>query len=80
MGHPEWRQDLDDAVALARRSNDPATAAGVITWTYGLEIQYGVFRADDSALRTIEEAVQTADGPATMPCSVWPSTHWVSHC
>ena len=62
VGHPEWRQDLDDAVALARRSNDPATAAGVIAWTYGLEIQYGVFRADDSALRTIEEGVQTAAG------------------
>ena len=32
----------------------------VLTWTYGVAICYGVLRADDSALRAIEEAVQTA--------------------
>ena len=32
----------------------------VVTWTYGVAICYGVLRADDSALRAIEEAVQTA--------------------
>jgi class 3 adenylate cyclase len=59
LGRPGWRQDLHDAVAMARK-RDPATLGVVVTWTYGLAIQYGVFRADDSALHTIEEAVQTA--------------------
>ena len=61
LGRPGWRQDLHDAVAMARHS-DPATLAGVVAWTYGFAIQYGVLRADDSALRAIEEAVQTAEG------------------
>ena len=59
LGRPGWRQDLHDAVAMARNS-DPATLAVVVTWTYGLAMQYGVLRADDSAVRAIEEAVQTA--------------------
>ena len=58
LGRPGWRQDLHDAVAMAQDS-DPATLGVVLTWTYGA-ILYGVLRADDSALRTIEEAVQTA--------------------
>src|SRR6202011_2731888 len=59
LGRPRWRQDHHDAVAMARNS-DPATFAGVVIGTYGLGIHYGVLRADDSALRAIEEAVQTA--------------------
>ncbi len=59
LGRPGWRQDLHDAVAMARNS-DPATLAVVVAWTYGLAIQYGVLRADDSAVRASEEAVQTA--------------------
>jgi class 3 adenylate cyclase len=58
LGRPGWRQDLHDAVAMARDS-DPATLGLVVTWTYGA-IVYGVLRADDSALRAVEEAVQTA--------------------
>jgi hypothetical protein len=58
VGRPGWRQDLHDAVAMARNS-DPATLALVVVWTYGC-IPYGVLRADDSALRASEEAVQTA--------------------
>jgi hypothetical protein len=58
LGRPAWRQDLDDAVAMARNS-DPATLGVVVTWTYGA-IAYGVLRADDSTMRAIEEAVQTA--------------------
>ena len=46
---------------MARRS-DPATFAAVVAWTYALAMQYGVLRADDSAVRAIEEAVQTAEG------------------
>ena len=59
LGRPGWRQDLHDAVAMARNS-DPATLGLVVTWTYGA-IAYGVLRADDSALLAIEEAVQTAE-------------------
>ncbi len=58
LGRPGWRQDLHDAVAMARNS-DPATLGLVVAWTYGA-ILYGVLRADDSALRAVEEAVQTA--------------------
>jgi hypothetical protein len=41
------------------RNSDPETLGIVLTWTYAA-MPYGVLRADDSALRTIEEAVQTA--------------------
>ena len=61
LGRPGWRQDLHDAVAMARRSNHPTTFAGVVIWSYGWAIQYAVLRADDSAVRVIEEAVQTAE-------------------
>ncbi len=59
LGRPGWRQDLHDALAMAR-SSDPATLGLVVTWTYGLAISYGVLAADDSAMRAVEEAVQTA--------------------
>ena len=59
LGRPGWRQDLHDAVAMARNSN-PQFFALVVLWTYAVEIQYGVLRADDSAVRASEEAVQTA--------------------
>jgi hypothetical protein len=61
LGRPGWRQDLDDAVAAARRSNHPATFAVLLTWTYGYAMHFGVLRADDSAVRTLEEAVLTAE-------------------
>src|SRR4029077_3658570 len=54
-----WRQDLYDAVAMAQHS-DPTTHALVAAWTYCLAMTYGVLRADDSAVRAIEETVQTA--------------------
>jgi class 3 adenylate cyclase len=59
LGRPGWRQDLHDAVAMAR-SSDPTTVAFVVSWTYGMQIFCGVLRADDSAVRACEEAVQTA--------------------
>ncbi len=59
LGHPGWRRDLHDAVAMARNS-DPATLGLVVTWTYGVGMVYGVLAADDSAVQAIEEAVQTA--------------------
>ena len=62
LGRPGWRRDLDDARAMARHHNDPMTIAGIVAWTYGLAIQYGVFRADDSALHAVEDAAQVAAG------------------
>jgi hypothetical protein len=59
LGRPGWRQDLHDAVAMARRSN-AETLSGAVAWTYGFALQYGVLRADDSALRAGEDAVHTA--------------------
>ncbi|AGB25700.1 adenylate/guanylate cyclase family protein [Mycobacterium sp. JS623] len=61
LGRPEWRQDFHDAVAMARNST-PTTFAAVVAWTYGVAIQYGALRADDSAVCTLEEAVQAAQG------------------
>ena len=61
LGRPGWRQDLHDAVAMARNS-DPVTFAAIVGWTYGHAMHYGVLRADDSVVRASEEAVQTAAG------------------
>ena len=61
LGRDGWRQDLDDAVAMARNS-DPLTHGAVVTCKYGWTIFYGVLRADDSAVREIEEALQIAEG------------------
>ena len=61
LGRPGWRQDLHDAVAMARRSTrqpSPVSSPGPTVSRYS----YGVLRADDSAVRAIEEAVQTAEG------------------
>ena len=65
LGRPGWRQDLHDAVAMARHS-DPATLACVVAWTYGNAMLYGVPRVDDSALRIFEEAVHTAEGASNV--------------
>ena len=61
LGRPGWRQDLHDAVPIARNS-DPTTFSAVTAWTYGGAIQFGVLRADEPAVRAIEEAVQRAEG------------------
>ncbi|MGX9788095.1 AAA family ATPase [Mycobacterium sp. MMS18-G62] len=59
LGRPRWRQDLHDAVAMARRSNTE-TLSGAVAWTYGFAMQYGVLRTSDSVVHVCEEAVQTA--------------------
>jgi class 3 adenylate cyclase len=58
-GRPGWRQDLHDAVAMARRSNTE-TFSGVVSWAYGHAIHFGALRADDSLVRACEDALQTA--------------------
>ncbi|HEY7050562.1 MAG TPA: adenylate/guanylate cyclase domain-containing protein [Mycobacterium sp.] len=60
LGRPGWRQDHHDAVEMAQKS-DPTTLAAVVIWSYGLGIGYGILRADDSAVRTIEQAVHAAE-------------------
>jgi hypothetical protein len=65
LGRPGWRQDLHDALAMARHST-PETLASVVAWTYGFATQYGALRADDSAVRAIEQAVQTAEGSSNV--------------
>jgi class 3 adenylate cyclase len=61
LGRPGWREDLDDAVAMARNS-DTATQTAVVNYKYSWTVFYGVLRADDSALPEIEEAVHAAEG------------------
>ena len=61
LGRPGWRQNLDEAVAVARRSNHPATFAVIVAWAYSFATHFGVLGADDSAVRVIEEAVQNAE-------------------
>ncbi len=60
LGRPGWRRDLSDAVAMGRRSN-AETFSGVVAWTYGFAMQYGVLRANDVLMRNSEEAVRTAN-------------------
>jgi class 3 adenylate cyclase len=69
LGQTGWRQDLNDAFAMAQQS-DPTTLAMVTGWTYGIGIFYGVLRADDAALRTIDEAVRTAEGSSNAAFSI----------
>jgi hypothetical protein len=61
LGRRGWREDLDDAVVMARNS-DPVTHAAVVTYKYGWTIFYRVLRADDSAVRTLEDALKGAEG------------------
>jgi len=61
LNRPGWRQDLHDAVAMVR-INSGAEMAGVLNWTYGLAIYYGVLRADDAIVEAFEQAVQKTEG------------------
>lgn len=60
LGHDGWRDDLRDAAAMAQGC-DATTRAFILAWTYGVEIAYGVLRADDDALAAIETAVISAE-------------------
>ena len=59
LGRPGWRQDLHDAVAMARNS-DPATLALVITWTYGTGSPTGCFGPMTPRCARSRRRVQTA--------------------
>jgi class 3 adenylate cyclase len=60
LGLPGWHQDLDDAVAMARRS-DPVTHALLVAGTNGLAVENGVLRANDFPIQEIEETLQIAE-------------------
>ncbi|MUL81317.1 MULTISPECIES: AAA family ATPase [unclassified Mycolicibacterium] len=69
LGQPGWRHNLTEAVGMATNS-DPTTLAMVVGWTYGIPIAFGVLRADDSALRVIEQAVEVAEGSSDAAFSI----------
>jgi hypothetical protein len=59
LGRPGWRDDLQQALAMARRA-DPLSYARVVTYVYA-GIPGGVLTADDRAVREIEDALQIAE-------------------
>jgi class 3 adenylate cyclase len=60
LGHPGWRDDLQQAMAMAR-SADPMSYAAVVTYVYFPAISLGVMRPGDSAVREIEDALRIAE-------------------
>jgi adenylate cyclase len=60
LGQQGWRQDLDDAVAMAPRT-DPITHPSVVSWKYVDAIPHGVLRADDTAVGQLEAALGIAE-------------------
>jgi hypothetical protein len=63
LGHGGWREDLEDAVAMARTA-DPITHPAVVSWAYLDSIPHGVLRVDDTVLRELEGALRIAvSGP-----------------
>jgi hypothetical protein len=60
LGRDGWRQDLEDAVAMAPHA-DPITHPSVVSWKYLDAIAHGVLRADDTALRELEGALRVAE-------------------
>ena len=60
LGRPGWRDDLHQAVAMAR-SADAMSYAAVVTYSYLPGIPFGVLDTDDRAEREIEDALAIAD-------------------
>ena len=61
LGRNGWRQDLDDATAMAR-STDPLTHAMVVFWKHGWTITNWVLVADETVVHELEDALQIAEG------------------
>jgi hypothetical protein len=62
LGRPGWRDDQQQALAMARSADSMSYAyAMVVTYVYFPGISLGVLRADDSAMREIEDALQAAE-------------------
>jgi AAA ATPase domain len=60
LGRPGWRHDLRGGLDMAR-SADPLSYATVVGYVYNSGIPNGVLRADDSAVREIEDALRIAE-------------------
>ena len=60
LGERGWREDFDQATAVARRT-DPMSQATVVAYKYTLGIANGVLLADEAALHEIDDAVQIAE-------------------
>jgi class 3 adenylate cyclase len=60
LGRPGWRDDLQQALAMAR-SADQMSYAFVVAYAYGAGMVIGVSTADDSAVREIEDALRIAE-------------------
>jgi adenylate cyclase len=60
LGRDGWRQDLNDATAMARKS-DLATHTLVVFWKHGWTITNGVLLPDDTAVRELDDALQVAE-------------------
>lgn len=58
LGMPGWRDDFDEAVALARRV-DKFTFCAVVMFKY-IAIESGALRSDDEALQDTAEALEIA--------------------
>jgi hypothetical protein len=63
LGRPGWRDDLQQALAIAR-SADPMSYVTVVGYIYNAGIPTGVLRPDDSAMREIEDALRIAQRSA----------------
>ncbi|MGA9679531.1 MAG: adenylate/guanylate cyclase domain-containing protein [Mycobacterium sp.] len=61
VGSQGWRNDLDQAVALASKTDHPLAQALAVAIKYVNGIHTGVLLADEAALREIDEAVQLAE-------------------
>ncbi len=59
-GHSDWRDDLDQAIAMAPEG-DPMVHGYVVSVTYASAIAMGVMQADDAALANIDAALQVAE-------------------
>jgi hypothetical protein len=60
LGRPGWRDDMRQGIAMARNA-DPMSYATVVTYIYLVGMPYGVLRADDRAVREIEDALHKAE-------------------
>jgi hypothetical protein len=60
LGHAGWREDLDQAVAMAR-ATDPLTHVLVVAYKYVPLIPGGALLADEKAMREIGEALKIAE-------------------
>jgi class 3 adenylate cyclase len=73
LGRPGWRDDLEQALTIAR-SADPICYTTLVTYSYGLGIIFGVLRSDDRAVRETEDALHIAERSGDDLAFVWART------